>query len=248
MLKKKKYLVFVVSLLFVMLVTACSGPSTPSPAVFNELSDPRQLNASGIGEVLVTPDIARIYIGVYSEGKKASDALNENSQKTEAVMEVIREQGVSEDDIQTSGINVYPRTDYDMNGSVTGTTFVVNNSLHVTVRDLSKLSDLLDAVVKSGANNINGIQFDLADRSGAVAEAQKLAVANARTQAEALAEAAGVELGKILNLGVSSYNHPAPVVYDAMGMGGLAMERAAVPISEGQLSISVTANITFEIE
>jgi uncharacterized protein YggE len=76
----------------------------------------------------------------------------------------------------------------------------VDNTVFVTLRDLESLGDVLDAVIEAGANSINGIQFDVADRTEALSEARKAAVADARAQAEELAAAAGLELGAIQNI------------------------------------------------
>ena len=105
---------------------------------------------------------------------------------------------------------------------------------------------MLDEAIAAGATNVSGISFDVEDKGALIAEGRTLAVADARTQAESLAEAAGITLGEVYSL--SYYNSwPTPYYYDTKGYGGVAME-AAVPISPGQLTLTVDVSISFEIE
>ena len=117
------------------------------------------------------------------------------------------------------------------------------NTVHIRVRDLDKLGGLLDQVVKDGANTFNGLSFGLQDSTDAKNEARRRAVADARAKAELYAEAAGVSLGKIIELtdGVTSSPQPMFMERSAMVMSD------AVPIAEGEVSTSARVTITFEI-
>ena len=117
------------------------------------------------------------------------------------------------------------------------------NTVHIRVRDLDKLGGLLDQVVEDGANTFNGLSFGLQDSTDAKNEARRRAVADARAKAELYAEAAGVSLGKIIELtdGVTSSPQPMFMERSAMVMSD------AVPIAEGEVSTSARVTITFEI-
>ena len=126
-------------------------------------------------------------------------------------------------DIQTSAFNVYPQQQVnpkDPSATETKTTYVVENTVNVTVRDLSKLGGLLDKVVGSGANTIHGIQFDVKDKAKALSEARKQAIDDAKAQAAEVAQAAGVQLGAIQTLNVYTGGQPGPVY---QGKGGFAV-------------------------
>ncbi|HEX2698136.1 MAG TPA: SIMPL domain-containing protein, partial [Anaerolineales bacterium] len=128
------------------------------------------------------------------------------------------------------------------------TTYMVDNTVYVTVHKLDQLGDLLDASVKAGANSINSIQFDLADKTAALKQARDAAVKDAKTQAQELATAAGVSLGDLQT--INFYNNiPGPYtdVYGKGGGGGAAAA-VAVPVNPGQLTITVTVNLTYEIK
>jgi uncharacterized protein YggE len=134
------------------------------------------INVTGNGQVYIVPDIAYINIGVHSEAEVVTDALNENNQQAQAISGVLSGMGVTAEDIQTTAFNVFPMQEYGPNGEVTNTKYGVDNSVMVTVRDLSKLGTILDAVVQAGANTINSISFDAQDKTAAYAEARRLAV------------------------------------------------------------------------
>lgn len=124
---------------------------------------------------------------------------------------------------------------------------MVDNTVYVTVRDLDGLGNLLDDAITAGANSINSIQFDVADKTEAVKEARALAVKDAQAQAEELANAAGITLGEIQNISYYDIN-PMPL-YDMGKGGGGAMEASApVSIQPGQLTVSVSVSIVYSIK
>ncbi len=241
---RTKFVVF--TLLVLALVLSACGPTT-----INQAAQPlaRTLNVNGTGLIYLSPDIAYIYIGVHSESKAASDAVNSNKTQTGAVIDAIKNAGVDKKDIQTTNFSIYPSQQYSPDGQLTGTIYMVDNTVYVTVRNLDSLGSLLDDAVSAGANSINSIQFDLADKTQAMKDARAKAVENARTQAQELADASGVSLGNIQS--ISYYdNSPTPMMYSGKGGGGGAVMAAdsTVPIQPGQLSISVSVNLVYEIK
>jgi len=238
MIKKLSLILF--SLVAFGLLAACS-PSAVTP------ENVRSMSVNGIGRVTIVPDIATINIGVRSESEVVTDALDGNTAQANAIARVLKQLGIEDKDIQTSNFNIYPSERYDpMTGQVEGRFFVVENTVNVTVRDLSSLGQVLNAVVEAGANSIYGISFNVDDRSAAVAEARELAIQEAKAKAEVIAEAAGVQLGEIININV--YEGSMPVsYYDAKG-GAFMAEAAAVPIAAGTLTIIMECNLTYAIK
>jgi uncharacterized protein YggE len=240
----------VLLVLAAMALSACAGVAqaqAPTPTVpGGEMTQPpRQISVSGHGEVTVTPDIAYITIGVRTEGAVAATAVGENNANSQDVVDALKKAGVAEKDIRTSNFAIYPQQQYDDKGTLKETTYVVENTVYVTVRDLEKMGALLDSVVKSGANTINGIQFDLADKSEAMSEARKAAVADARKVAEELTAAAGVQLGMVVTINTNSSAAPFPIY--RMNAAPMAAE-AAVPISPGDMTVSVDVSLVYAIE
>ncbi len=239
---RTKFLVFAV-LAFALALSAC-GPTT-----INQEAQPvvRTLNVNGLGYSYLTPDIAYIYIGVHNEGATASETVAANKVQTDAVLNALKKAGVNEKDLRTTNFSIYPSQQYGTDGTVTGSIYMVDNTVYVTVRDLDGLGDLLDDTISAGANSINSIQFDVADKTAAVKEARAKGVADAKTQAQELADAAGVTLGEIQS--ISFYdNSPYPVFEGKGGGGGAVAANSAVSIQPGQLTISVSVNITYSIK
>ena len=117
----------------------------------------RTMNVSGSGKVTMVPDMAYISIGVRTEDAEVSAALNGNTTQALKISQALQEMGVEEKDIQTTNFNVYPMQNYDNEGKVIKTTYVVENTVYVTVRKLADLGTILDKTIKSGANSIYGI-------------------------------------------------------------------------------------------
>ena len=239
---KKTLIAIFAVLALAVLMTGCSGLQTT--AVASE--EIRSLNASGTGMVYIVPDIARVTICVNTQNEDAATALSENTRDVNAVMQALTNLGVAENDIQTSNFYVYQQTNYNYPNMELGsesepqTVFVVQNSLYVVVRDINALGEILAAVVDQGANTINGVSFDIEDPTAAYAEAQQKAIDDAASQAQAIADAAGVTLGEITYINVSDgYTAPTDMVMAERGGGG------SVPISSGTLTIQVTASITY---
>jgi hypothetical protein len=237
----KKINLLFVSILILGALAACSPK-----ALFTSPDNNRTLSVNGIGRVAVVPNMATINVGVYSEAEVVTDALEANSAQANAISQVLQKMGVEEKDIQTSNFNIYPNDRWNpMTGEVEGRYFAVENTVNVTVRDLSTLGEVLNAVVEAGANSIYGISFNVDDRSAAIAEARDLAIVDAKVKAEAIAASAGVKLGEIISISV--YEASTPInFYDSMG-GMMAVEKD-VPIAAGTLSVVMECNISYAIK
>jgi uncharacterized protein YggE len=233
---RTKLSMFVLVLILALVLSACGTAA----------AQPRTLNVSGNGTIYLTPDIANIYIGVHTEDPVIATAVNNNNTQTQALVDALKNAGVAAKDIQTSNFSVYNTQSYDkLSGQPTGSSYAVDNTVYITVRDLSKLGSLLNTVVAAGANNINSITFDVADKTAAMAQARQKAMANASSLAAELAQTAGVKLGEIQNV---SYSDNSPMPYYGMGGGGAAAPNASVPIQPGQTQISVTVSVTYTIK
>ncbi|MBI4731523.1 MAG: SIMPL domain-containing protein [Chloroflexi bacterium] len=229
-------LVFLVSLLALALVLSACGPAASASS--------RSLSVSGTGTVYLTPDIAYLYVGVHTEDADIAVAVERNNTRAQALVDALIASGVSSEDIQTSNFSVWSYDEYDDTG-MRFTNYSVDNSVYITVRDLSQLGTLLNTAVAAGANNINSIQFDVADKTAALEEARRLAMENANALADELAQTAGVSVGEIQTIAYTDY-YPSP--YYGMGGGGAEAPNASVPIQPGQMQVSVTVSVTYGIK
>jgi len=209
---------------------------------------PRTISVSGTGEVSTVPDIAYVTVGVRTASDSAREALSQNNAAMEKVLDALKKAGVADKDMQTFNLSLNPRWGQQVNQDGTRTQvqtgYEAANQLRITARDLSTLGGLLDAVTSAGANEMNGIQFDVDDPAKLLAEARARAVKDARATAELYAREAGVELGDVLMISEGGATPPIPM-FKARAM---SMAAEAVPIAAGEQSVSASISMTFGIK
>ena len=249
--KLRRILPLMAILLAAASVAACSAlpQSTSSGGVSSDVLPIVQhtISVSGRGTVSLVPDIVSLSIGVQTEGAVAADAVAANTARSEQVIEALGEFGVDSRDISTTNFSVFPIQNRGPNGEVINTTFRVQNTVNVTVRDLDNLGGILDAVVTAGANTSSGIRFEANDVSSRLAHDEALtdALVDARRQADLLADAAGVRVVDVLSISVSTFGEPLTFVQSrALGDFGGGGD---VPISPGELDLTVEIFVVFEI-
>ena len=203
-----------------------------------ELGSPRTLSVSGQGLVSAVPDILQTTIGVETEDVSLSAALAANNVRLNAVLAQLDMLGIDEKDVQT--VDFFITETRDRDGNLTG--FRVVDNLSLTLRDLDTAGKVLDQLIQAGANRVFNIQLGISDTAALQSSARALAVKNARTKAQELAEAAGMFLGNPLTLVESGGFQPTS------GARAASLEfDVGVPIAAGQLSVSVNVSITYEM-
>ncbi|WP_429806346.1 SIMPL domain-containing protein [Ensifer sp. B1-9] len=213
--------------------------------------DKATIVVAGEGRATAAPDMAVLQLSVVKDAKTAREALDANNKTMAEVLKALRADGIADRDLQTSGFSVNPQYNYPTNNDggnrppeLIG--YQVINGVSVRVRDLTKLGEIVDKSVTLGVNQGGGIQFTNDKPEPIITEARKAAVADAIVKAKVLAEAAGVSLGKVVNISEQGYR-PEPV---PMMRAGMAKEYAAdaVPVATGENSYNVMVNVTFEIK
>lgn len=227
-------------LIAAVILSACSA------SVQLGSTQPRTISVSGNAEIILEPDIAYVSIGVHSEAESAKAAVATNNSQTQAVIDAIKAEGVDAKDIQTTNFSVYQSEKFAPTGESLGTYFMADNTVYVTIRDIGNIGAILDASINAGANNVYGITFDVEDKEAALAKGRDQAMLNAQEQAEELASAAGVTLGEVQTIGYYS-SAPMPVYYDSK-MAGVGGGGQSVPISPGQLNLSVSVSVVYAIK
>ena len=236
-------------LLTVVATLSLFGPALAAAADSSEPS-PRII-VSSQGSADIAPDMAVLSLTVSRDADSAREALDANSAAMAEVLAAMRAQGIAERDLQTTSFDIQPRYVYPTrkpsgeNEPPKLVGYTVRNSLTVRVRDLSKVGALLDQSVSLGVNEGGGIQFSNDDPSAALDEARIKAMQGATSKAQTLASAAGVKLGKVLEISEQSY-YPSP---QPMFKSEMAMARSAdaVPVATGENSYQITVNASFEI-
>ncbi len=206
-----------------------------------------QLTVSGSGIVRLTPDIATINLGVTTQDRDVAQAVAANNLTAQAITDAVKGLGVAQQDVRTAYFNVSPQPQYDQNGMPTGQTiYWVSNTLLVTLRQVDQLGTLLQAVVNAGANSINGVSFDVADKSQAEEQARQAAMEDAQERATRLAEAAGATLGEVLTLSTGSSGYGTLSNIEAAGTGSAV--GSAVPIAPGTFDVQIGVTVTYALK
>jgi uncharacterized protein len=196
---------------------------------------------TGTGRVDSVPDEATFSLGVTTDGASAREALAANSAAMRRVLAALDGAGVDAKDVKTETVSVGP--DYDSDGT-SPSGFTARNSVSVLIRELGKAGSVLDAASRAGANEVNGPMLTRGNRDELEARALENAVANARKRAEALAEAAGVGLGRVTAIVEGASMTPQPW----MEMSARADAASPAPIRPGTEEIQATVTVTFAIE
>lgn len=215
-----------------------------APLPETDAAPQRTITVSGQASIVATPDIAYITIGVQTKDKQADAALTANNQRVAAVYQTLEAYGITKEDIQTTNLSLYQQEERDKEGKVVARYYVVNNTVRVTVRDLNNLGKVLDAVVKSGANRVQNIQFSVSDRAALLEQARLEAVKQGKAQAAAIAEAAGAKLGEVQTI---SFQATAQPVTREMVMMAAPKAADEVPVSGGQMQITATVQMVFAL-
>jgi uncharacterized protein YggE len=227
---------------------AATSPAPRYAAAVSATDQPPEhtIAVTGSGKVTVVPDLATINLGVQIERNTAKAARQAAAESMTQVLAALKALGIDDKDIATSTISLQPVYDYTNNNNtpkVRG--YQLQNAVTVTVRDLDKVSDVLDDSVVSGATQVNGISFDVADRAASEAKAREAAVADARAKADTLAKGVGVSI-----TGVSSISETVstPVWYGReMAAGALAAPDASTPVMPGTTDVTIDVQVTFLI-
>jgi uncharacterized protein YggE len=204
------------------------------------------MSLTGEGSAEVQPELAIVQIGVAVTAKVAKDALAENSKLLAAALNAAKENGIEPRDLQTSGLALRPdivRAEKWPHREVIG--YQVNNVVTMRVRDISKLGALLDRLVVLGINDIRSISFSVANPAPLIEQARADAIKDAMRKAEKYAEAANLQIVRVLDIGESGIEAPAPrpmVLTRAQ-----SAPRPDVPIEAGELVYRARVSVTFEI-
>lgn len=214
-----------------------------SPLVAQELPS---IVVSATAEVEVPPDRARLGIAVESRGRTAAEASGANARTQTAVIAAVRRAGIPEAQLRTSVISVSPVYEYPREGGrPTLVGYQARNGVDVEVRNLDRVSAVLDAAIAAGATNVDGPHFAVADDAEPRRLALEGAVKRARADADAMATAAGVRISAVLE--VSTADSQQPPVEFARRMASSMAAEASTPVEAGRLTVRATVTIRFAI-
>jgi len=216
------------------------------------------ITVSGEGEVFAVPDIATFSVTVLERANTVEPAQERASEKNNAIVAYLKEQGIAEKDIKTTDYNVYPRYEYGTASCREGycppgeqrlVGYEVSQTLTVKVRDTEKAGGLLSGVGSLGASSVSGLSFTVDDEDKLQNEARGLAIEDARTQAAELAKQLNVRLVRIVGFSENGYYPPMPYAARGAAMDMAVAQEAKLapdlPVGENKIVSNVT--VTYEV-
>lgn len=207
----------------------------------------KTISVSSEGSVKVKPDVSSINVGVQTENKSSKVAQQENATKMSKVMVVLKGLKIADTDIKTSQYTIYPIETYsekDQRSYITG--YRVINTLEITIRDISKVGAVIDAVTANDANTVSNIQFTVADPDKYYLQALENATGKAKAKADVLAKQFGIKIGLPLQINEMSGGYNPPIMYQSMdSMKAMNAAPQATSISTGELEIKASVGLVY---
>ena len=217
---------------------------TVAPGAATDGTAEHTISVAGSGKVTVIPDMGTIRLGVVVERKTAKEAREAAAAAMTKVVDAVRKLGIADKDIATANVSLNPVYDYPANATPRIRGYQLNNTITITVRDLDKISDVLDDGVAAGANSVDGISFDVADRAAAEAQAREAAVKDAKAKADTLANGLGVRITGVASV---SESVSTPIWYQP-AFGAVAADKAAeTPVLPGSTDVVISVQVSFLI-
>lgn len=232
-----------------LFVYAKWGPAIPFSTTTQQKGNP--FVATGQGKVAVSPNTAKITLGIEESGDTLKEVQDNVNQKSQSLVKELKKYDISDKDIKTVYYNVYPNYDYESSTTqIVG--YRVSTGYEVTVPDIDQLNDVISTVTSTGVNNIGNISFELDEKTKKekLQEARELAITEAKEKADGLAKAAGVNLGKIVNISENQSGvTPKPMLDTARSLAIGSEESAPVQpdIQPGETEISVSVSLSYEV-
>ncbi len=218
-----------------------------------EIETKNTITVSETGKIYAKPDLALTSFSVVAEAKTVSEAMTENTQKMNAIIAAMKDQGIEEKDLKTTSFSIYPRYEWQRveieiypypPGKRVLVGYEVRQSLQVKIREMAKIGDIIQEATDTGANQVGNLQFTIDQEDELKKEARGQAIDKAKTKAQELASQLGVSLVRITNFSESA---ALPYFYAPMREMAEDMDGGVPQIETGENLVSVTVSITYEI-
>ena len=210
----------------------------------------RTIHVSGEGTIRVSPDMAVVQFGIVTRDDDAEVARSENAEASSAAMNAVRDLDIPEERIQMEALRLQPQREYNQKTrQYEERGFEAVRQVSVEVHDLSKLPTLIARIVQRGANRLQGVRYDLQDRSEARNEALRAATEDARTKAQLLAETLGAQLGPVRRIDEQNVSVPPIMMREAQAMTAKSDAAAPEPdaYAAGEMEVSANVQIVFDL-
>lgn len=201
----------------------------------------RSITATGQGSVSVTPDLARVDVGVSTTASTAQDAAAQNATQVSSVLAQLKLALGTTGEVKTVSYSLTPNYNYPPNGTPVLTGYTATNIVEATTSDLTIVGKVIDSAVQGGANRVQSLTFTLKDDSAARGQALQSAAKRARADADAIATGLGIHTGNIIQA------NEGTTVTPVISLGAATPTAAATPVQPGNLEVHATVTIQVEI-
>lgn len=213
-------------------------------------AEPNTIAVSGMAEQEVAPDMAYIDVGINVRADDAETARTQEAQIASQIRRALLGLAITDNDLQNTSYYLYQEYKVDRNGVRTADKYVLDSSIKVTVKDLDKLSQVIDNVVEAGATNISNITYALSTENIIQRQLLATAVENARDKAAVVANAGSRTLGNMLSADINSFDGGTIVAYGANKLRSttnLAEDGVATKLSPGKIKLNARVQVVFSL-
>lgn len=213
-------------------------------------AEPNTIAVSGMAEQEVAPDMAYTDVGINVRADDAETARTQEAQIASQIRRALLGLAITDNDLQNTSYYLYQEYKVDRNGVRTADKYVLDSSIKVTVKDLDKLSQVIDNVVKAGATNISNITYALSTQNIIQRQLLATAVENARDKAAVVANAGSRTLGNMLSADINSFDGGTIVAYGANKLRSttnLAEDGVATKLSPGKIKLNARVQVVFSL-
>lgn len=213
-------------------------------------AEPNTIAVSGMAEQEVAPDMAYIDVGINVRADDAETARTQEAQIASQIRRALLGLAITDNDLQNTSYYLYQEYKVDRNGVRTADKYVLDSSIKVTVKDLDKLSQVIDNVVEAGATNISNITYALSTQNIIQRQLLATAVENARDKAAVVANAGSRTLGNMLSADINSFDGGTIVAYGANKLRSttnLAEDGVATKLSLGKIKLNARVQVVFSL-
>lgn len=213
-------------------------------------AEPNTIAVSGMAEQDVAPDMAYIDVGINVRADDAETARTQEAQIASQIRRALLGLAITDNDLQNTSYYLYQEYKVDRNDVRTADKYVLDSSIKVTVKDLDKLSQVIDNVVEAGATNISNITYALSTQNIIQRQLLATAVENARDKAAVVANAGSRTLGNMLSADINSFDGGTIVAYGANKLRSttnLAEDGVATKLSPGKIKLNARVQVVFSL-
>ena len=231
-----------------LVISACM-PQGPF-VLKDERANNHVLSVAGDSSLEFAPDQAELWFSFLSKAETAKAAQTQNADKSNRVIQALKDAGVASDKIETINYNVYPEYTWNpTTGKQDFAGYTGTHTLKVTITDVTKAGELLDLGVKNGADSVQNVQFSLSKDAEKKAQTKLLSLASSRAKekAEAIAQGMNLRLGKIQSITESNTYSPQPYMYNTYPMLAEGMAKSAPDVQPQKVSMNAHVDVVYEL-